>query len=181
MGASSEYALNTMSASRASATSARLTPRRCASSSSLGPRPSSCVSFSVALRTSSMRSWADRRTWTCHRLSRKCRLISPVTHGSAYPDSEPPNAGSKLLIAFSRPTYPACIRSSAGSGLPRYCRTHERTSLVCRATRISQATARCELPAGLARKSASSGSSSSSLSSPRVGGAPAVNATMIVS
>ncbi|HWG63650.1 MAG TPA: hypothetical protein VG253_18315 [Streptosporangiaceae bacterium] len=26
---------------------------------------------------------ADLRTWTCHRLSRKCRLISPLTHGFA--------------------------------------------------------------------------------------------------
>ena len=36
-------------------------------------------------------------------------------------------AGSKLPIAFSSPTYPTWIRSSAASGLREYRRAHERT------------------------------------------------------
>ena len=70
-----------MSACCASSRSSALTPSRSASSSSVGARPSSWVRSSVALRISSSSSWAARRTWTCHRLSRKCRLISPLTHG----------------------------------------------------------------------------------------------------
>src|SRR5215470_19380871 len=45
-------------------------------------------------------------------------------------------------MAFSRPTYPTCIRSSVGSGLRLYRWTQERTRLRCRLTSSSQAAAR---------------------------------------
>ena len=83
-----------MSACLASSRSSALQPSRSMSSSSVGSRLSVPVRSSVALRSSSSSSWAERRTWTCHRLSRKCRLISPLMQGAAYADRPLPNAGS---------------------------------------------------------------------------------------
>jgi len=53
---------------------------------------------------------------------------SPLMHGCAYAARERPAAGSKLLIAFSRPTNPTCIRSSADSALLTYLCTQDRTT-----------------------------------------------------
>ena len=41
------------------------------------------VSGQVAARTSVASSFTKRLIWICQRLSRKCRLISPVMHGCA--------------------------------------------------------------------------------------------------
>jgi len=79
---------------------------------------------------------------TCQRLSRKCRLSSPLMHGRAYVARLQPAAGSKLPIALSKPTYPTCIRSSAGSGLLRYRRTQDHTRLWWRLTSSSHAAVR---------------------------------------
>jgi hypothetical protein len=99
-----------------------------------------------------------------------------MMHGRAYAARLPPTAGSNLLIAFSKPTYPTCIRSSAGSGLPRYGRTQNQTRPWWRVTSSSHATAHRSLACGNDRtmpSSARSSSPASSFLSVRSGGAGA--------
>jgi AraC-like DNA-binding protein len=90
----SDKAVNPSPARRASRSSSGVTQSRLASSSSVGSRSSSWVRSSMASRISSRSSCTGRATLTCQRLSRKCRLSSPLMHGTAYARSPFPNAGS---------------------------------------------------------------------------------------
>jgi hypothetical protein len=87
-------------------------------SDTIGERPRVWVSELLAAVIARRSSCRRRGTRMAQVRSRKCRLISPMTVGIAYPAKSVPNSGSNLSTALIRPTVAVCSRSSAGSPRP---------------------------------------------------------------
>jgi hypothetical protein len=101
--------------SSASSTSSSDIAQCAASSATVAERPSSWASVPAAPLTRAVRSCRPRRTCTDQVWSRKWRLISPDTVGTANVLNRSPRSTSNRSTAFTSPTAPTWSRSSSGS------------------------------------------------------------------